>query len=91
MRLVDLFLVDKGDNPIFGLIAPDVPLPVAADRSGNPAAGCEMPFGPLFADGHNLGRGQIQRIRASARTHPLQFNSALQAAEKLLFGIRARL
>jgi hypothetical protein len=57
MSLVDLFLVDKGDDPLFGLIAPDVALPVAAARSGNPAAGCQMPFGPLFADGHNLGSG----------------------------------
>jgi hypothetical protein len=30
MSLIHLFLVDKGDHPVRGLIAPDVPFSVAA-------------------------------------------------------------
>jgi hypothetical protein len=52
MTLVDLLLIDKGDDPVFGLIAPYIPLAVAAARSGNPAARRQMPLGPLLADGH---------------------------------------
>ena len=36
MSLIDLLLVHKGDYPILGLIAPDVPFSVAAAGSGNP-------------------------------------------------------
>ena len=36
MSLIDLLLVHKGDYPILGLIAPDVPFSVAAAGSRNP-------------------------------------------------------
>jgi hypothetical protein len=36
MSLIYLLLVHKGDYPIPGLIAPDVPFSVAAAGSGNP-------------------------------------------------------
>jgi hypothetical protein len=53
MTLIDLLLIDKGDDPLFGLIAPDIPFTIAAARSGNPAARRQMPFGPLLADGQD--------------------------------------
>ena len=54
MNLIYLLLVDKGDQPVPGLIAPDVPFSVAAARSGNPTGRRQMPFGPLSANGHAL-------------------------------------
>ena len=41
MILIDLLLIDKGDDPVFGLIAPYIPFTIAAARSGNPAASGE--------------------------------------------------
>ena len=52
MGLIHLLLVDKGDHPIVGFIAPDVPFSVAAAGAGNPTGRRQMPFGPLSADGH---------------------------------------